>query len=491
MFLIPNLGTGPHAWTQPWALGLLTMASVILLSGLSCGLFATDADGDGVADSGDNCVATANPDQADADGDGQGDVCESPSDRPDNADASFRFVLGTATYPAPDIAAPEKGVPFGDPNFHTTVVRVTDRARDGYGDPGIENEYAKMDPENCDGTALILRGNGATYYLYDPRTCAVVRRLTVFGACCCREPEPRWDATDPNVFYYVCGPELRRYDLAADAFDTVHDFRREFPQASSITTKVEGDASLDRRYWAFLVEDSDSRLLAVIVYDRRDDAVVGTRTAGFPDAINWVGMSMSGRYCIVGYEDAAIYTDIFSRDLATRTSLPVGAAGHGDAALTADGRDVYVYQNVRTDSIAMADMETGAETSLLHIPFEVNPDIGLHVSGNCAGTPGWVLISTYGAQNPPPGRAHAWLDTQLFMLELKSNPRIWRLAHTHSYTYRNADEGEKNYFAEAFAAINTAGTRVYFGSNWGSFAPDYTDAYQLRLPAGWTQTMPK
>jgi hypothetical protein len=35
-----------------------------------------DADGDGVADSGDNCPAASNPDQADADGDHHGDACD-------------------------------------------------------------------------------------------------------------------------------------------------------------------------------------------------------------------------------------------------------------------------------------------------------------------------------------------------------------------------------------------------------------------------------
>jgi hypothetical protein len=287
----------------------------------------------------------------------------------------------------------------------------------------------------------------------------------------------------------VCGAEFRSYRTDTDVSTTLHDFSKEFPQAAYIGTKMEGDASLDRRYWAFMLQDPNWNLLAVVVYDRQQDTIVGRKTGAFPDTLNWVGMSMSGRYCIVGYEDVAIYTDIFSRDFSTKTTLPEGSAGHGDAALTAQGRDVYVYQNVRTDFIAMADMETGVETGLVHIPFDVNTDIGLHISGNCARTPGWVLVSTYGAKNPPADRSHSWMDTQLFMLELSANPRIWRLAHTHSYTYLNADEGEKNYFAEAFASINTAGTRAYFGSNWQDFAADYTEAFQVVLPAGWMSAL--
>ncbi len=40
-----------------------------------------DSDGDGVADSADNCPNTANPNQADWDGDGVGDACDPPASK--------------------------------------------------------------------------------------------------------------------------------------------------------------------------------------------------------------------------------------------------------------------------------------------------------------------------------------------------------------------------------------------------------------------------
>ncbi len=46
-----------------------------------------DADTDGICDSGDNCVNTANPTQADADNDGDGDACDAcPNDANNDAD---------------------------------------------------------------------------------------------------------------------------------------------------------------------------------------------------------------------------------------------------------------------------------------------------------------------------------------------------------------------------------------------------------------------
>lgn len=405
---------------------------------------------------------------------------------------SFPFVLGTATFERPGAARPEKAAAIRDATFHTTLRRISDAARDGYDGPGIQNEYAKVDPENCDGSLLILRGNDATYYLYSTVTWQMLRRLTAFDACG-QEPEPRWDAEDPDVLYYVCNMELRRYRVKADTSERVHDFRAEFPGGAYVNTKTEGDASQDRRYWALLVQDASWNASAVMVYDRAADALAGRKTDGFREGIDWVGMSMSGRQCAIGWDGfvAPLTVTLYSRDFGTSIDLPDGSAGHGDFALTADGRDVYVYQNVRTDQVAMADAQTGVETALLRIPFDVNPDIGLHISGNAARTPGWVLVSTYGSLEPPAGSTHSWMDAQVFMLELKESPRIWRLAHTHSYTSRTFNE-EKNYFAESFAALNRAGTRVYFGSNWGELGrADYTDAYVLSLPHDWTTLLPR
>mgnify|MGYP000605791662 CR=1 FL=1 len=135
-----------------------------------------------------------------------------------------------------------------------------------------------------------------------------------------------------------------------------------------------------------------------------------------------------------------------------------------------------VYQNVANDFIAMTDLETGVETRLLEIPFSLNTDIGLHVSGNCYKKPGWVLISTYGAKYPRSGESSTWMDHLLFMLELKENPKIIKIAGTCAYTALFPDAVEKNYFAEAFAAVNSAGDRIIFGSNRGVLYPSDLDS---------------
>jgi hypothetical protein len=397
----------------------------------------------------------------------------------------FHFVMGTDYYPASTMNRPQKGTNVQDPDFLTTLQRVTDKS-DGYYGPGIENQYATVDPENSDGSLIILRANNGGWFLYNPSTCQMIKEVITDWS---QEPDPIWDQSDPKVFYYVWNTELRSYNVDTDAFAITHDFKQEFPGATFVDTHSYGTPSLGRRYWCLMVKDADWNVISVIVYDRTLDAIVGQKSSGFPDVVRGAGMDMSGNHCVINFENIT-YAQAYTRDFSTLTNLPDGSNGHNDLALTADGTDVLVYQNVRTDYIALADLNTGIETPLLHIPFEINPDIGLHFSGNASKTPGWVLVSTYGAKNPPPGEQPSWMDCQLFMLELKTNPRVWRIAHTQSYTSRFYT-GEKNFFAEAFATINDKGTKIYWGSNWRKYTQDYTDTYQITLPDDWTTAMPK
>jgi hypothetical protein len=334
----------------------------------------------------------------------------------------------------------------------------------------------------------VLRANNGEWYLYRVETWQLIRHLAVVASGG-EELEPRWDPADANGLYFFDGPRLKRYDAAADTSVVVHDFSHALSKPCAfITTKTEGDASLDRCFWCLMLEDANYGVIGVVVYDKTNDMILGQKTS-FKDGINWVSMSMSGAYAVIGYEDSDAdgdeYTppvDVFSRTFAAISTLPEGSTGHMDLAMSQAGADVIVYQNNLTDWIAMADLATGSETNLIQIPFNVNADIGLHISGNCGAKPGWVLVSTYNSYNPPSGSSHSWMDNLLFLVELKASPAIRKLAGTHSYISRDYS-GDKNYFAEAFAAINTAGTRIYFGSNWGVYETDYTDAYMAAVPA--------
>ncbi len=405
-------------------------------------------------------------------------------------DGGFEFITGTAYYEPVETEIPPKGVWFKDLNFRTAVARITDKKKDGYSGTGIQNEYSRSDPENADGSRLILRGNDGEWYLYSTQDFSLIRKLEGINGGG-QEPEPRWDNLDPDIFYYFYGSELRSYNISHSKSETLHDFRKENLKVSLISTGTEGDASYDRRYWCLMLLNDSYELLNVVVYDRSEDKVLGLyNSSSLPEGVglNWTSMDISGESCLFGYEDiGAGYTPpvgVFERNLTMRLSLPDGANGHMDVAIDENGRDVMIYQNNSTDWIAMADLKSGAETNLIEIPFGINADIGLHFSGNNYESKGWVLVSTYGSRNTPSGSRHSWMDNQLFLVQLRQNPLILRIAHTHSYTSLNY-EGEKNYFAECFASISRSSANIYFGSNWNNYSFEYSDAYVVRLPPKW------
>lgn len=87
---------------DPWALYLMedlpaaNFGIEIRVSG--------DSDDDGIADHGDNCPETPNPDQADTDGDGIGDLCDAYPLRPDTGET---VVIGACDTGVPDLIFPD------------------------------------------------------------------------------------------------------------------------------------------------------------------------------------------------------------------------------------------------------------------------------------------------------------------------------------------------------------------------------------------------
>lgn len=390
----------------------------------------------------------------------------------------YTFIMGVERYDAPDQERPDRGETYLDKRFGTRVTRLTDKEADGYSDAGLAVEASRIDPVNSNGSRLVLTGSGGGWYIYDTAAASLEELPAAVDPGEAPYLEPRWDNQDPDILYFISSTALMSFNVATGAVDTEHDFIREFPNAAYITTGSKGDAGLGRRTWCFLVRDGDDATIAVAAYDRVRDSLYGTLTE-LPGEIDWVSADMSGKHCLVGFEDLPVRA--YPKELDRGVELPAGAKASADSAWTSDGRDVLVYQNTETGWIAMADVETGEETPLLEIPFATNPDIGVHISGNAGDMQGWALISTYGAETPPDGKEHSWMDTQMFILELKDSPRIWRVANTQSYV----PAGGTAPFAAAFTAIDTSGKAVYFGSNWGDAAEGYADIYRVDLPQGW------
>lgn len=395
--------------------------------------------------------------------------------------AAFAYVFDQSTvFPYPTYAMPSKGTSIADATFHTTFRRVTQKSVDRYASPAMTPEYSKADPSNANGTLVIVRGLDAQWYLYDTATSALLNGGPIPNLPQ-DEIEPRWDASNPNVCYYRQGDDMvfRRFDVSTNTSSIVHDFSGEIPGGVTILNDSEGDSSTDSRYWAFEIRgdppDADN-ILGIITYDRVGDRVVGKKAIP-PGGVmpNWVGIDASGTHVIVPPEDGINPLVSYHLDFSHPVSITI-AAGHSDVALNKQGRDVIVFQDVANDTITMADLETGAATPLLSIPFHINPDIGIHISGNSVSEPGWVLVTTGGSSYL------SWMDRQFWMLELAPNSRVWRLGWTRMK--QCATESDFNYFAEGWATIDKRGTKVWWASNddVAACSSDGEDVYQITLP---------
>ena|GEM_PF-4152909 len=394
-------------------------------------------------------------------------------------------------YQPPALAEPAPRVPFRDPVFGACVVRVTDRLHDVTAPDtsgGMKNEYSRVQSFNADESRLLVRSTSAYWYLYDAATLQPIAQMPFQGAV-----DPRWDATDPNLLYYIDEgtTNFMKYNTQTAEQALIRDFAGDFSgwNILTVSTRYEGSPSLDGRFWGFMAEDQNWTPVAFLVYDQQLDQVTAKRDMrGVPgiDAVDSVTISPLGDYFLA-------YFDYCRGDILGTDANPCGLmvydarlqngrgvirnVGHTDAALDAQGREVVVYQQNDTDHISVVDIATGANTDLYPIDFSFTP-IGLHLSGRAFRLPGWASISTHDFD----AASHTWMDDEVFAVELKTGGRQVRLAHTHSIVDPNQ---EHDYWAEPQASTNRDLTRVLFTSNWGRSGTDQVDMYMIDLPQGW------
>ena len=435
-----------------------------------------------------------------------------------SGESSFDYVINDFTdYPVPEMPRPRKGVPFEDPVFHTTITRITDSETEAHGSnfdyaqPG----YPKHNIENADGSMLVIQsysGNG--WHIWEATPPYEKIKDIPTAILNSRDPEVRWDNVNPDILYAHKGATLYEWNVETEAMTALHDFSNDFSGEKIIEISMgeEGDASDDRRYWAFFTRSEGvDHHTHLVVYDKVLDRIVSSldwgeggfqpgeafiedgvwirsRTSGAPLNYNSVGMSPSGDYVVTGFPPTWVYP----RDLST--TRIIDTHGHVDCAIDDEGREVvfwvgkYYGPSGNEDHGnwgVMADIRSGEVTYLA--PFG---DVQLfHPSGNAHDRPGWAVVSSYSPLDC--GTPAGWSDASILMYELTrrvprptwgNHARVWRVAHTHMCRRRYSDD--------PFAKLNKKGTKIFFGSGWGRSVNDGPyDVYQIDLPRNWYQDL--
>lgn len=383
----------------------------------------------------------------------------------------------------PTVTKPDRGVSMLDETFGTCRIRAADHQADGLA-TFARNDYSRRQAFNADSTRYLIYASNGSWHLYDAATYTRVGLLSQLAG----DAEPQWHPTDPNLLYYIprngLGMTLNELNVSTGVSTVVADLgdrlTSRWPTAARAWTRSEGSPSADARYWAFMVEDESFNTLGFITYDLQSDQIIAHLDIGSYQRPDHLSMTPSGKFVVVswyGNTSAAPGATVFNRDFTNprlvNPSNPIGE--HSDIALDADGNDVFVSVDV-SGGAATGDvyMVTITDSTLARINlFNIWPGDGsstaVHISGKSFSRPGWALISTYGERTPK-----NWTHRKVLAVELKANPAIYHLAHTHRVYYAA-------YATETQGTVNRNFTKILFNSNW-DVSSDDVDAYMLELP---------
>jgi hypothetical protein len=426
---------------------------------------------------------------------------------------AFNYVLGEGVYQKPTVPKPAKGESIIDPNFHTKITRITDKGIDGYSGAAMTPYYGRANPENADGTRVLLSVEEWSWYLYDadPPFNLIKKidpvKLGYANSWDGGPIEAQWDPYDPDIFYYILHkaeiPQENRatfnmYNVATDTRTVLHDFKNEFPTATLIATFTEGDPSKDCRIWSWFVY-SGNNLLAIIVYDKdyygKNQGKMIKQWNDPPCGGDHLTTSPDGDYVFISHSSCQNWYGRSYKISDWPTGISMCCGGHADNALTATGEQIYWRQDQTYDCVGMSDFAQDGGQWQFFSPCggQYSPYCpGMEFSGNNYDKPGWGVVSFYGANG-------GWWDNQIMMVELDKNKchkkripkttgsweacgteaKIWRIAHTHSFG--------ASYWTY-WGTINRKGTRIYFGSEWDA-AGGQIETYMVELPETWWEDL--
>ncbi len=355
-----------------------------------------------------------------------------------------------------------------DPAYGTPIRRMTSAD----GTRFDRNTYSRRQAENANGTRFLTYHGDAAYRVYDRVSGDLVRILNIHP-----DGEPQWHPTDPDLVRHIAGSNASVGDLTYLETDvvtgeqrTIADLttriRTTFPAAAYLADRAEGSPSADGNRLAWIVYDDNEDAIGIVTYDLAANRILGSAV---PDAsagpLDWVSASPTGDYVMAGYWDATVVLDA---DL-TRPRRINDKGDHSDIALTAGGRDAYVYIDFSAGPdggwLMSVELDTLQRTRLFDLYDDANTSV--HVSGKGYDKPGWVVVSTYNCKVPG-----AWSCDKVVAVELATG-LVVNLAHT----YNCGDD----YWTETHAVVNRSFTRVYFNSDAGSCGID-AEVYELSIP---------
>jgi hypothetical protein len=384
-----------------------------------------------------------------------------------NVDLCMGLVTDKAAHAMTTLAKPALGQTAVDPQFGTTMRRITAVSTTG-ANAAVVPMYSTISAWNADESLLILYDVASgNHNLYDGKTYQPMRTLDI------NPPDLEqvyWDTGNPDLLYYLDGQKYTRYHVSTGVKDRLHDF-------TTLCGSSGPSNGSDPMFTSW-----DSHRLGItcgskmFVYDSSSDTVLGNiATSGTPP----VQVAPSGT---LGYLEAGTGQVFNISNLTLARSLTLqGPNNHSSLGRLANGHDTWngaVYDDGNDDAssnvgiLVTWDLTNGTGGAVIgpKTGFPYPPDG--HISAMAYRQPGWVYVSTFGNTS-----GAGLLDMENLIADTNTGT-VCRVGRHRSWGKSNSVIG---YWAEAHTVPSPTGTRAVFASDWGGGSS--VDSYVLELPS--------
>ena len=365
------------------------------------------------------------------------------------------------TYDAAEAVAPSHAempgylVATRDAAFGTPFVRVTDPGRQLA--PGVvcrathcRHRYASAQAWNADQSLLVITKGCPGLCVLDGQTYRPLFARRAAGSC-------QWHPKDPDLM--ICVAEDLVYDLHVRG-----DKRRRLfasPELRELSFGPgKGNLSSDGRRLVVRARTASNRLVAFAYDIPQGKAFAQIDLGQLAGENSFCSITPSGNaiFCFQRLANGFNTGHVFSVDGKLLQNWNENhRPGHGDLAIDADGRDVYVgisKSNPDKYHVIKRRLDDGAVTVIATRGW------AQHASIRNIGRPGWVFV-TYGGtyERVTSRRNYLPFYQEIVALRIDGSGEVRRIVQTH-----NVDH---DYLSEAHASPSPDGSQVIWASNWG------------------------
>ncbi|RWC29855.1 MAG: hypothetical protein EOS70_23490 [Mesorhizobium sp.] len=385
------------------------------------------------------------------------------------------LISDTATYtPAAD-PRPAYQVPYTDPNFETTITRIT-------GDAGTQigsfvgttwgtfprHQYMKHCSWNADDSLIFIRENtGGTnaIILLEGQAPYDVVDVTSYPS---GWQDARWHNVDPNLLIFVTTTAIKAFDVTDHSVATKHDYSGVYSDMSlglgegelswdSDIVPIQATRTSDGKKVCFAYQISTDSILRTIVIngDPSGEPVIATDGG--------VGISPQGTYLCLSRDDGTMRFYSIATGALVNTFTEDEKPSHFSFAM--DGSVEVVVGGDRSSGggghVIKRRMDNGASTVL-------NPNsFTYHTSGSSH-----AINTLWFATDYYPDSGSPYVD-EIVVVGMDGSV-VGRVCHVHKGDMTG--NSDTNYWNEIHVGIARSGKQVIFKSSW-----DESDASPLSV----------